>query len=290
MGVQRRWVCLGALAPALSGCGEGVLDPAGPVGAAQKLLLINSLAIMLAIVVPTIVATLAFAWWYRAGNRRAAYRPDWAFSGSIELVTWSVPLLTVMLLGGVAYVGSHALDPYKPLQSGQKALEVQVVSLDWKWLFIYPEQGVASVNALTIPAGRPVHFTLTSGSVMNAFFIPRLGSMIYTMNGMTTQLNLAADQPGRFRGMSSHLSGDGFSDMAFEVRAVPEAEFEGWAVGARAAGETLDAGAYRDLAQQSVRKPFTYRAVDPDLFHAIVMQSERPGPGPAAAIHPKSER
>ena len=179
------------------------------------MILIDSLAIMLAIVVPTIAATFAFAWWFRASNARARYLPDWVFSGRIELIVWSIPLLVIMLLGGVAWIASHDLDPAKPLPSNTPPLEVQVVSLDWKWLFIYPSQGVASVNRLVVPAGVPIHFSLTSASVMNAFFIPQLGSMIYTMNGMTTQLNLQADAPGSFRGLSSHYQWRWFLGHAF---------------------------------------------------------------------------
>ena len=170
---------------------------------------------MLAIVVPTIAATFAFAWWFRASNTRATYLPDWEYSGRIELIVWAIPLLVIMLLGGVAWIGSHDLDPAKPLASNTPPLEVQVVSLDWKWLFIYPDQHIASVNQLVVPAGTPIHFSLTSASVMNAFFVPQLGSMIYTMNGMTTQLYLQADAPGTFLGLSSHFSGDGFSGHAF---------------------------------------------------------------------------
>ena len=232
---RRRWPrhCIVASAAiilplALSACGSGVLDPKGPVGAAELTILIDSLAIMLAIVVPTIAATLAFAWWFRAGNKRARYRPDWEFSGQIEVLVWSVPLMTIMLLGGVAWLGSHTLDPARELPSDGPPLEVQVASLDWKWLFIYPDRQVAAVNELVIPAGVPVRFTLTSASVMNAFFIPGLGSMLYAMNGMASELNLQADAPGTFQGRSTHYSGAGFSDMAFSVRAVPADEFAGW--------------------------------------------------------------
>ena len=282
---DRRWVTLVPLL--LTACQPGVLDPAGPVGAAERSILLNSLAIMLAIVVPTIGATLAFAWWFRASNPRAKRRPDWAYSGRIELVTWSIPLLTIILLGGVTWIGSHELDPAKPLVSDKPALEVQVVSLDWKWLFIYPEQGVASVNELTIPAGRPVHFTLTSASVMNSFFVPQLGSQIYTMNGMASQLYLQADQPGTFHGLSTHLSGDGFSDMHFEVQAVPQDRFEAWVAATRSAGPTLDAGAYAELARQSAKvRPFTYGAADPALFQQIVALTVPPGPGPVNETSP----
>src|SRR5271154_2145568 len=204
----------------LGGCDTGVLDPQGPVGIAEKTILIDSLAIMLAIVVPTIAATLAFAWWFRASNTKATYLPDFVYSGRIELVVWAIPLLVIMLLGGVAWIGSHDLDPAKPLASDTPPLEIQAVSLDWKWLIISPNQHIASVNQLVVPAGVPIHFSLTSASVMNAFFIPQLGSMIYTMNGMMTQLNLRADTPGTYLGLASHFSGDGFSNMHFDMQAV----------------------------------------------------------------------
>ena len=245
---------------------------------------------MLCVVLPTIAAIGAFAWWFREGNEKAQRRPDWTFSGQLEVLVWSVPLLVITFLGGLAWVGSHDLDPAKPLASKGETLEVQVVSLDWKWLFIYPAQNVASVNALVIPAGAPVHFTLTSASVMNAFFIPSLGSMIYTMNGMTTNLNLQADAPGVFLGLSSHFSGDGFPGMHFETRAVSQAEFDTWVDGAKGAGAELDAAAYAALAKQSMDvAPFTYRAVGPELFADIVSQAAPPGPGPAPSPHPKPQ-
>jgi cytochrome o ubiquinol oxidase subunit 2 len=236
---------------------------------------------MLAIVIPTILATLGFAWWFRASNQRAHYQPQWAYSGRIELIVWSIPMLTIILLGGVAWIGAHQLDPAQPLKSDVKPLEVQGVSLDWKWLFIYPDQQVASVNRLVIPAGTPIHFSLTSASVMNAFFIPQLGSMIYTMNGMTTQLNLDASAPGTFRGQSSHFSGDGFSDMHFDVNAVPAAQFAAWVQTAKSAGPSLDDGSYGALARQSKNvAAFTYKTAAPGLFNDIVTQKLPPGPGP----------
>src|ERR1700681_4619250 len=245
--------CALVMAPiVLAGCQPGVLDPQGVVGIAERTILIDSLAIMLAIVVPTIAATLGFAWWFRAANTRAIYLPDWEYSGRIEVIVWSIPLLTVILLGGVAWIGSHDLDLAKPLTSDTPPLEIQGVSLDWKWLFIYPNQRVASVNELVLPAGVPIHFSLTSASMMHAFFIPELGSMIYTMNGMRTQLNLRADAPGTFLGLSSHYSGDGFSDMHFDVQAVPAEKFGAWIDATRNTGPTLDAGSYTALARQSI--------------------------------------
>jgi len=280
----------------LTACQPAVLDPKGVIGIAEKTILIDSLGIMLAIVVPTIAATLGFAWWFRASNTRAKYLPDFEYSGRLELLVWSIPLLVIMLLGGVAWVSSHELDPYQPLASKTPPLEVQVVSLDWKWLFIYPDQKIASVNQLVVPAGVPIHFSLTSASVMNAFFVPQLGSMIYTMNGMTTQLNLQADAPGTFAGLSSHYSGDGFSGMHFEVRTVPSEKFSSWVETTRKTGPTLDADSYATLAKQSLdTRPFTYRSADPGLFQAIATQKVAPGPGPDtsqpnATVSPRTGR
>ena len=279
----------------LAACQPAVLDPQGVVGIAEKTILIDSLAIMLAIVVPTIVATLGFAWWFRASNTRATYLPAWAYSGRIELIVWGIPLLVITLLGGVAWIGSHQLDPAKPLASSTPPVEIQAVSLDWRWLFIYPNERIATVNELVVPAGVPIHFSLTSASVMNAFFIPQLGSMIYTMNGMTTQLHLQADTPGTYRGLSSHYSGDGFSDMHFQVRAVPAEAFAGWDAATRNAGPTLDAASYTALAKQSLdSKPFTFRAAEPGLYQQIVTQHLPPGPGPQAGrpnrtVSPRTE-
>src|SRR5258706_2454616 len=171
-------------AATLGGCTEGVLDPKGPIAFAERQILFDSLGIMLAIVIPTILATLGVAWWFRASNTCARYMPEFTYSGRIEILVWSIPAMTVLLVGGVAWVGSHDLNPRKPLASSVKPVSVQVVSLDWKWLFIYPDQGIASVNHLTVPTGTPIRFELTSAGVMNSFFVPQLGSQIYTMSGM----------------------------------------------------------------------------------------------------------
>jgi cytochrome o ubiquinol oxidase subunit 2 len=267
---------------ALGGCHSVVLEPAGPVAGAEKSILIDSMAIMLAIVVPTIVVALGVAWWFRASNRRATYRPRWEFSGQIELVVWSIPLMVITLLGGVAWIGSHKLDPAIRLEPRAQAIEIDVVSLDWKWLFIYPEQNVAAVNQLTVPSGVPLRFRLTSASVMNAFFIPQLGSMIYTMAGMTTELNLSSEQTGTFRGISSHYSGEGFSDMHFETHVVSAAEFDTWIASARGAQRRLDAAGYTELAKQSMGvAPTLYGAVDAGLFDKIVTLQLPTGPGPS---------
>jgi cytochrome o ubiquinol oxidase subunit II len=255
----------------LSGFHEGVLDPKGPIAIAERLILFNSLGIMLAIVIPTILTTLGVAFWFRSSNRRARYRPNFAYSGRLELITWSIPAMTVLLVGGVAWIGSHDLDPRKPIASSVRPVTVQVVSLDWKWLFIYPELGIASVNQLTIPAATPVRFELTSSGVMNSFFVPQLGGQIYTMAGMVTRLNVQADHAGTYRGLSAQYSGGGFSDMRFSVAAVPTQDFDKWVAAARRDGPVLDAQAYADLAKPSMAVvPFTWRAVAPDLFNSIL--------------------
>jgi cytochrome o ubiquinol oxidase subunit 2 len=270
----------------LSGCSEGILDPKGPIASAERLLLINSMAIMLVVAVPVILATLAFAWWYRASNSRASRSAAEDHEGRIEFVVWSIPALTVILLGGVIWIGSHQLDPPAPIAAKTEPLRVDVVALDWKWLFIYPAQRVAAVNELVIPAGTPVNFRLTSATVMNSFFIPQLGSQIYTMGGMATHLNLLADAPGDYPGFSANFSGDGFSDMRFIAKAVPAGDFDAWLTEARGAGAVLDDAGYAALAKPSKAVPPTiYRSVEPDLFEHIIDRtvagSEKTGAGAA---------
>jgi cytochrome o ubiquinol oxidase subunit 2 len=258
-----------------------IFDPQGPIAAAEKTILIDSVAIMLAIVIPTIIAIFAFAYWFRQSNTRAVYQPEWAESGRIELVVWAIPVLTVTLLGGVAWIGAHQLDPAKPVEGTGQGITIQVVSLDWKWLFIYPDQRVATVNTLTVPVGAPLHLQLTSASVMNAFFVPQLGSLIYTMNGMTTRLELRADNVGTFGGLSGHFSGDGFPDMMFDVHVVPQNEFSDWATKSVKSDNVLDANRYGELIKQSVPKDkAVYKLTDPELFQKIATQSIAPGPGP----------
>jgi cytochrome o ubiquinol oxidase subunit 2 len=274
----------------LSGCSEGVLDPKGPIAAAERLVLFDSLGIMLAIVIPTILATLGVAFWFRSSNPRARYRPDFSYSGRLELLVWSIPAMTVLLVGGVAWIGSHDLAPRKPIASSVTPVSIQVVSLDWKWLFIYPELGIASVNQLTIPVATPVSFELTSSGVMNSFFVPQLGSQIYTMAGMATHLNVQADHAGTYRGLSAQYSGSGFSDMHFSVAAVPTQDFDKWVATARSGGPVLDAQSYADLAKPSLTAaPFTYRAVAPDIFNSILGAVMHPG-NPSGRMNHLSQR
>jgi cytochrome o ubiquinol oxidase subunit II len=272
------------LAAALAGCGHGVLNPAGPIGQAERTILLDSLAIMLAIVVPTILCTLGVAWWYRASNARATYAPQWAESGRLELLVWSIPALVVLFLGSIAWISSHELDPAKPLHPNIKPLEVEVVALDWKWLFIYPDQHIASINRLVAPVGTPVHFRLTASSVFNVFFVPQLGSEIYAMNGMATELYLAADRVGTYLGVAAHFNGDGFSDMTFDTQAMSDEDFSRWVASVQADGPKLDETAYRALLPQTSHvAPYTYRSVTPGLFDEIVSQHLPPGEGPRLA-------
>jgi cytochrome o ubiquinol oxidase subunit II len=250
----------------------GVLNPQGPIGAAERTILLNATAIMLAVVIPVIVLTLAFAWWFRAGNGKARRLPDWSYSGRIEVIVWSIPTLVVVFLGGIAWLGSHDLDPRAPIRSEVPPIAVQIVAMDWKWLFIYPDSHVASVNRLVVPAGAPINFELTSASVMNSFFVPQLGSQIYAMAGMTTRLHLQADRPGTYPGFSAQFSGDGFSDMRFDVVALPKAQFDEWLQTIHAAGGTLDAAGYGELARPSrAVAPKTFGDVAPQLFETVAL-------------------
>jgi cytochrome o ubiquinol oxidase subunit II len=279
------------VAATLGGCSEGILDPKGPIAVAERQILFNSLGIMLAIVIPTILATLIVAFWFRSSNARARYLPDFAYSGRLEILVWSIPAMTVLLVGGVAWLGAHDLDPRRPISSTVKPVSVQVVSLDWKWLFIYPDKGIASVNRLVVPVGVPISFQLTSSGVMNSFFVPQLGGQIYTMSGMMTQLQLQADHSGSYPGLSAQFSGDGFADMRFIVDAVPAEQFEQWVSATRNDGPVLDPQTYSDLAKPSEAvAPFTYRKVAPKLFDGIILGSGMQSGDPLCSTDPASQR
>ena len=258
----------------LSGCNSDaiLLDPKGPVGHDEKSLILTAFALMLLVVVPVIVMTIAFAWRYRASNTKATYKPKWSHSTTLEAIVWSVPLIIVAILSVITWKSSHDLDPYKPLASDNKPLTVEVVSLDWKWLFIYPEQHIATVNQLVIPTNVPVSFKITSGSVMNSFFIPQLGGQIYAMAGMTTHLHLMANEPGTYDGISANYSGGGFSDMKFKAIAKPSiADFNAWVQQVKAGNKTLDFAGYQKLAKPSENQPVEYFAATPsDLYEKIV--------------------
>jgi cytochrome o ubiquinol oxidase subunit II len=270
---NRVWIPLGAaLMTCLSGCSElDVLDPKGGIGAAEKSLIGTATFTMLIVVVPVILMTLWFAWRYRASNRRATYAPKWAHSTAIEVVVWTVPSIIILCLGVLTWRTTHELDPYRPIESAVKPINVEVVALDWKWLFIYPDLGIASVNQLAFPVGTPVNFLVTSDSVMNSFFIPRLGSQIYAMAGMQTQLHLVANEAGDYAGISANFSGKGFSDMKFRALATSPAQFDAWVQKLKVSSGRLDMNEYNAVAQPREKDPVRYFAsVDPRLFHNIV--------------------
>jgi cytochrome o ubiquinol oxidase subunit 2 len=263
----------------LGGCDMVVLSPSGYVAAQQRDLLITSTLLMLIIIIPVMGLTAFFAWRYKA-SRRSKFDPDWHHSTSLELVIWAAPLLIVICLGAITWVGTHQLDPFRPLEAiGErrpvpadvKPLEVEVVALDWKWLFIYPEYGIATVNEAAAPVDRPIQFHLTSSTVMNAFYVPALAGMIYAMPGMQSQLHAVMNFPGDYEGFSSNYSGAGFSHMRFVFHGLEQQNFAAWVEEARAAGKTLDRAEYLALAQPSENvAPSRYSAVEGDLFERIV--------------------
>jgi cytochrome o ubiquinol oxidase subunit 2 len=264
-------VILGA---SLSGCTEGVLVTHGPIGASEKVLLLEALVTMLLVVVPVILLTLMYFWWFRSTNKKAIYRPDWEYSGRIEFSIWMVPLLVVLFLSAIAWTGAHDLDPYQPIESEQKALNVQVVSMDWKWLFIYPDLGIASLNELALPVGVPVNFKLTSATVMNSFFIPSVGGQIYTMAGMQTSLSLQVTDAGTYEGLSAQFSGDGFSDMHFPVLATDQAGFEAWVAKVKSGDISLNQGEYARLANAHMSSGIEhFSSVGKDIFGFALRQS-----------------
>jgi cytochrome o ubiquinol oxidase subunit 2 len=252
----------------LSGCNWAVMDPKGTIGMSEKSLLITSVILMLLIVVPVIALTLWTAWHFRATNTRATYRPDFAHSLPIEITVWVIPCIIIVALGVITWTSTHSLDPYRRIASSEPPVKVEVVALDWKWLFIYPDLKIATVNQLAMPVGTPVDFTITSDTVMNSFFIPQLGSQIYAMAGMQTRLHLVASHPGTYRGLSANFSGDGFSGMTFDAIATDRAGFDAWVNKVRASGAVLDAPAFAKLqvASQDV-PPAYFGTVKGDIFH-----------------------
>lgn len=266
-----------------------VLNPSGDIAAQQRDLILLATALMLLIIVPVIALTLHFAWKYRASNPAtvAAYAPDWHHSTRLEILVWGAPLAIILVLGAVTWVTSHTLDPYRPLDrlgphrpipADTRPLEVEVVALDWKWLFIYPEQGVATVNELAAPIDRPIHFKITASSVMNSFYVPTLAGQIYAMPGMQTQLNAVINKPGVYEGLSSNYSGAGFSGMHFQFKGLSPADFDRWVAQAKASKPSLTRADYLALAQPSGDEPVRrYASVDPTLFLSVVNRCAAPG-------------
>jgi len=269
---RRGTLVLLALCLFLAGCSSALLDPKGQVGAEQRTLILTAFGLMLIVVIPVIVMTLLFGWRYRRSNSLAKYTPDWAHSNAIEAVVWIVPCAIIAVLALLTYKTSHSLDPHKPLESDVAPIEIQAVALDWKWLFIYPEQGIASVNEVAFPVDTPVRFRVSSGSVMNAFFIPHLGSQIYAMAGMDNDVHLIADEIGSYPGRSTNYSGAGFSGMTFEAKVTDTADFDAWVETVRSAPQTLTyPEGYEALAEPSESNPVEYySAISPSLYESIL--------------------
>lgn len=283
-----RLIVLLPIAALLAGCNFVVLDPSGDIAIQQRDIVIISTALMLLIIIPVMALTVWFAWKYRESNTSAKYEPDWHHSTQLELVIWAAPLLIIICLGALTWMGTHLLDPYRPLdriaadteikQDQHKPLEVQVVALDWKWLFIYPEQGIATVNELAAPVDRPISFRITASSVMNSFYIPALAGMIYAMPGMETKLHAVMNETGTYRGISANYSGAGFSGMHFRFHGMTAADFDGWVKKVKADSQNLTRTAYLQLEKPSENVPVTYYGqVDPALFKAILNLCVEPG-------------
>lgn len=274
--------CLLLACAGCTGLDHGLLSPQGPVAGGERELFLIAGALVLVVIIPVFVLTPWVVWRYRRGTRsKARYMPDWVFSWPLEILAWGVPIVVVAVLGWFVWTGAHRLDPYHRLPSTQEPLEVQVVGLDWKWLFIYPAQQVASVDELAIPVGRPVHLTLTSDTVMQSLMIPRLAGQIYAMAGMRTQLYLQADRAGTYRGQNTQYNGEGFQRQKFRTLALPDRDFAAWVERARQSPDTLDCAAYAGLEKREVMPgPRHYRAMQPGLFDWIVAR-HRVHPAPA---------
>ncbi len=270
--IQSGWLlCVAALF--LSGCNMALLDPKGQIGLEQRSLIITAIALMLIVVVPVIAMTFWFAWRYRASNTKATYTPNWEHSNKIEFVVWTIPCIIILILGTITWRSTHELDPRKPIVSSAKPLVIEAISLDWKWLFIYPEQGVATINQIAFPVNVPVQFKVTSGSVMNSFFIPQLGSQIYAMAGMRNQVHLIANEEGNYQGISANYSGHGFSGMKFVAEVTSQQGFEQWLAQAKASPSSLQFADYQQLVKPSQNNPVTYySSVEANLYDRIVNQ------------------
>jgi cytochrome o ubiquinol oxidase subunit 2 len=268
-----------ALPAVLAACGHAVLDPAGDVARQQRDLIYISTGLMLLIIVPVMILIVVFAWRYRSGGR-GTYDPKFDHSTTLELAIWSAPLLIIIALGALTWSSTHLLDPFRPIatKEGGPPLVVQVVSLDWKWLFIYPEQDIATVNELVLPVGRPVRFDITSTNMMNTFYAPTLAGMIYAMPGMQSQLHAVLDRPVESEGFSANYSGAGFSHMRFALKGVDEAGFAAWTDAVRSGAQPLEAGAYRNLLVPSERVPVMHFAgVETGLYQRILERCVEPG-------------
>lgn len=262
-----------------------IFDPAGTIAARERNLMVFTLLLSLIVVIPVFMILFAFAWKYREGNKKARYEPDWDHNPKLELVWWGIPIVIISVLAVVAWTSAHELDPYRALASSKEPLKVQVIALQWRWLFIYPEQHIASVNLLPIPVGRPINFQITSDAPMNSFWIPRLGGQVYAMSGMSTQLHLQASKAGDYDGVSANISGSGFAGMQFTARAESPETFAEWVnLVQHHSGQTLNHETYTALAKPSKdTSPQQFNNVDDGLYDGVIMKYMMPTPQSAEA-------
>lgn len=277
----------------LSACGfneHGFLAPAGPVAETERGHFFSIIGWVLIVIVPLFIATPIVLWKYRFGKNRGGYQPNWSHSWTLECLIWGLPIVIVGILGWNLWQVSHKLDPYAPIRSNDKpALHIQVVGLDWKWLFIYPEQDVAVAGKLVLPVDRPISFSVTSATVMQSFMIPRLGSQIYAMGGMISHLHLLATEPGRYRGLNTQYNGKDFAKQQFTAHAVSAAHFKAW-VRHQQTKPILDMAAYKRLAKPSVLKqPKTFSGVPADFFQQLVARVQNT-PAEQLASTPSREK
>jgi cytochrome o ubiquinol oxidase subunit II len=250
-----------------------VLFPKGLIALKERNLLILLQAIMLLIVIPVYICTFIFAWRYRAGNKTAPYDPDLVDHRIAEYFWWGVPLVLTTIICIITWYKTYELDPFKPIETNKKPLTIQVVALQWKWLFLYPEEKIATVNFLQIPKDTPIHFEITADAPMNSFWIPHLGSQIYAMPKMKTELYLIADKEGDFRGCSANISGEGFSEMHFITRVSDDQEYREWIDAAQSSKGMLNFKEYEKLATPSLGQPVVYYQLqDTSLFNQVIMK------------------
>lgn len=262
---------------ACTGAGSGFMQPAGPVSSTERSMFFEIATITLIVVIPVFLIAPYLLWRFRRSRGDPDYAPDWESSAPLEWLIWGIPVLIVIALAFFVWIRTDQLDPYRPIPGTGRPVKIQVVALDWKWLFIYPGEGVASVNEMAIPSGRPVELKLTSATVMQSFHVPRLAGQIYVMAGMTTSLGLRAEQNGTFRGRNTQYNGEGFARQRFTVKALPASAFEHWIDQARKHGRALDKSAFLQLAKPSTpASPSFYGRVEPNMFRRILALSTRP--------------
>lgn len=270
----------------MSGANIAVLNPQGVIADKQRDLIITALLLMMVVVIPVFIMTFSIAWKYRASNKKAKYSPDLDGSKLAETVWWLVPLGIITILGGIIWTSSHELDPFKPLDSNKESVKIQVIALQWKWLFIYPDENIATVNYVRFPEKTPIDFEITSDAPMNSFWIPSLGGQIYAMSGMSTKLHLMANSTGKYQGSSANLSGDGFSSMRFTAQSTSQAGYEQWVLNTKQPSKVLDTSEYNHLAKPSKNNPIkSYSSVEDGLYDTVIMKYMEPSHSIESAEH-----